>query len=137
MRNTTQNETLQPLEVVQACFDAMGASSEAFLGVFETFFDEETIWDNVGVIRTVGRDEALRFAREFMVNYETMRVENLVLSAIGSRVFAERLDHFCTSDGSIVLTVPVLGVFEIKGTKIAQWRDYFNNPATAATSNRV
>ncbi|MGO8142371.1 limonene-1,2-epoxide hydrolase family protein [Rhizobium leguminosarum] len=52
------------------------------------------------------------------------------VSATG--VYAERLDHFCAHDGTIVLTVRALGVLEIEGGKIVRWRDYFDTAGFAA-----
>ena len=86
----------------------------------------------MGVSRTVGRDEAIAFARAFPVPFEHMRIEDLTLSADGNRVYAERLDHFCQRDGTVVLTIRALGFFEIDGRKIAFWRDYFDTAGFAA-----
>jgi len=132
-----ENETVQALAVVQEYFNAVGPTSEDFWRSFDTFFDEATIWENVGVSRTVGRDEAVDFARAFPVNFDHLRIEYLILADAGNRVYAERLDHFCTRNGAIVLTVRALGVFEIKGRKIAHWRDYFDTAGfTAAVGKR-
>ncbi|WP_049473774.1 limonene-1,2-epoxide hydrolase family protein, partial [Stenotrophomonas maltophilia] len=92
------------VDVVSEFLNSLGPTSEAFWRTFDVFFDELTIWENVGVARTVGREEAIAFSRTFPVKFDHMRVEDLVLSGFGDRVFAERLDHFCTHDGAIVLT---------------------------------
>jgi limonene-1,2-epoxide hydrolase len=128
-----ENETAQALAVVQEYLNAIGPTSEDFWRSFDTFFDEATIWENVGVSRTVGRDEAISFARAFPVKFDHMRIEGLTLAGAGNRVYAERLDHFCMRDGAIIFTVRALGVFEIKGRKIVHWRDYFDTAGFAAT----
>jgi limonene-1,2-epoxide hydrolase len=126
------NETAPAVALVEEYLNSVGPTSEEFWRSFDTYFDEATIWENVGVARTVGRDEAVRFARAFPVAFDHMRIEDLVLSGVGNRVHAERFDHFCTRDGRVVLTVRALGVFEIKGRKIMHWRDYFDTAGFAA-----
>lgn len=127
-----EEETADAIAVVREYLNSVGPTAEDFWSSFDAFFDEETVWENVGVSRTVGRDEAVSFARAFPVSFDHMRIDDLVLSGSGNRVYAERLDHFCTGEGAIVLTVRALGVFEIKGRKIAFWRDYFDTAGFAA-----
>jgi limonene-1,2-epoxide hydrolase len=127
-----QEETAQPLAIVSDFLNAVVATPEGFWRSFATFFDEATVWENVGLSRTVGRDEAVSFARAFPVSFNHMRIDDLVLSGAGNRVYAERLDHFCKHDGTIILTVRALGVFEINGGKIAHYRDYFDTAGFAA-----
>ena len=121
-----QSETAQAAALVREFFDATVATPEGFWASFATYFDEATIWENVGVATTVGAAEAENFAKAFPVKFDHMRIEDLVLSGDGDRVYAERIDHFCASDGTIIATVRVLGVLEVKGRKIAKWRDYFD-----------
>jgi limonene-1,2-epoxide hydrolase len=137
MREIAENETAQALAVVEAYLSAVGPTSEDFWRSFDTYFDEATIWENVGVAKTVGRDEAVRFARAFPVQFDHMRIADLALSGSGNRIYAERLDHFCMRDGAIVLTVRALGVFEIKGRKIAHWRDFFDTAGFAAAVGKL
>lgn len=56
----------------------------------------------------------------------TIANEFIVLrsSVTGGTVFVERLDRHLLDTGWVEL--PVTGVFEIKGGKIALWRDYFD-----------
>ncbi|KAB1110704.1 limonene-1,2-epoxide hydrolase [Neorhizobium galegae] len=124
--------TTHETALVREFFDATVATPEGFWNSFDAYFDEMTIWENVGVARTVGPKQAAAFARAFPVQFHHMRIEDLVLSGVGNRVYAERLDHFCASDGTIILTVRVLGVLEIKGGKIVRWRDYFDTAGFAA-----
>jgi limonene-1,2-epoxide hydrolase len=137
MRAIVENEAAQALALVEGYLSAVGPTSEDFWRSFDTYFDEATIWENVGVARTVGRDEAVKFARAFPVKFDHMRIADLSLSGSGNRVYAERLDHFCTRDGAIVLTVRALGVFEIKGRKIAHWRDFFDTAGFAVAVGKL
>ncbi|MCV9961891.1 nuclear transport factor 2 family protein [Pararhizobium sp. BT-229] len=124
--------TTHEAALVREFFDAIVATPEGFWSSFDAYFDETTVWENVGVARTVGSKEASAFARAFPIQFHHMRIEDLVLSGVGNRVYAERLDHFCESDGTIIMTVRVLGVLEIEGGKIARWRDYFDTAGFAA-----
>jgi len=132
---TEENETTA-LALVREFFHATVATPDGFWNSFETYFDDTTVWENVGVARTVGPNEAANFARAFPVDFDHMRIEDLVLSGAGNRVYAERLDHFCAHDGTIILTVRALGVLEVKGRKIAHWRDYFDTAGFAAALGR-
>ncbi|GEO86748.1 MULTISPECIES: limonene-1,2-epoxide hydrolase family protein [Alphaproteobacteria] len=118
--------------LVREFFDATVATPEGFWNSFDAYFDVTTVWENVGVARTVGPNEAATFARAFPIPFDHMRIEDLVLSGVGNRVYAEWLDHFCAHDGTIILTVRVLGVMEIEGGKIVRWRDYFDTAGFAA-----
>jgi limonene-1,2-epoxide hydrolase len=42
----------------------------------------------------------------------------------GSVVLTERTDNF--SYGDKLISLPVMGTFEVRGGKIAKWRDYFD-----------
>jgi limonene-1,2-epoxide hydrolase len=128
-----ETEAAQAIAVVQEYLNSVGPTSDDFWRSFDTFFDETTIWENVGASRTVGRDEVVAFARAFPVTFDHIRIEDLHLAGAGNRVYAERLDHFCTRDGTIVQTIRALGVFEIKGRIIVRWRDYFDTAGFAAT----
>lgn len=129
---SAQHETAQAVALVEEFFNATVATPEGFWSSFDTYFDDATTWENVGVAKTVGSVEAANFAKAFPVKFDHMRIEDLVLSGAGNRVYAERLDHFCASDGTVILTVRALGVLEIKGRKIVNWRDYFDTAGFVA-----
>jgi limonene-1,2-epoxide hydrolase len=128
MSSRTETSGTESAEValVREFFDATVATPEGFWNSFAKYFNGETIWENVGVAQTVGPNEAEAFAKAFPVQFDHMRIDDLVLSGDGNRVYAERVDHFCRPDGSIIVTVRALGVLEIEGGKIARWRDYFD-----------
>ncbi|TBY80814.1 limonene-1,2-epoxide hydrolase family protein [Rhizobium leguminosarum] len=128
----TEFKTSEAVQLVKEFFDATVATPDGFWNSFDAYFTETTVWENVGVATTVGPVEARNFARAFPVKFDHFRVEDLILSGAGDRVYAERLDHFCRTDGSIILTVRALGVLEIEGRKIARWRDYFDTAGFAA-----
>lgn len=113
-------------EVVANYFRSLGPSAEDFWGSFDRYFDEKTVWENVGLARTVGRQEAVTFARAFPVPFDHMRVADILMSSSGNTVLTERVDHFCDKDGSPLLTIRVAGVLEVADGRIRHWRDYFD-----------
>jgi limonene-1,2-epoxide hydrolase len=127
-----ENEAARAVALVEEFLNATVATPAGFWSSFAAYFDATTTWENVGLARTVGPDEAANFARAFPVKFSRMKIDDLVLSGVGNRVYAERLDHFCASDGTVILTVRALGVFEIRDRKIAHWRDYFDTAGFAA-----
>ncbi|MGK9055384.1 limonene-1,2-epoxide hydrolase family protein [Neorhizobium petrolearium] len=130
----TPDETARAVERVREFFAATVATPEGFWNSFADYFAATTIWENVGVAKTVGPQEAADFARAFPVSFDHMRIEDLILSGAGDRVYAERTDYFCKKDGTVVLTVRALGVLEVKEGKIAHWRDYFDTAGFASAA---
>ena len=49
----------------------------------------------------------------------------LKTASAGNVVFNERVDIFDLGGGKTI-SLPVAGVFEVSGTKISAWRDYFD-----------
>lgn len=99
-----------------------------FADAVHAYFTPETVWENVGMSRTVGPDDAaLLFANLGGGGAPlTMRVDNLAVAVTGNKVLTERIDHVLAPDGSIALSLPVMGTFELKDGKILAWRDYFD-----------
>ena len=54
---------------------------------------------------------------------KVFRIDNMISN--GPMVVTERVDIFEKEDGSEV-ALPVLGIFEFEGDKIAKWREYFD-----------
>jgi limonene-1,2-epoxide hydrolase len=48
----------------------------------------------------------------------------LSIAVNGERVLTERVDDF--SIGGVKVSLPIMGVFEIRNGKIVAWRDYFD-----------
>jgi limonene-1,2-epoxide hydrolase len=137
LQSASHDETARAVALVDEFLKAVVATPDGFWNSFDAYFDDTTVWENVGFGRTVGPAEAARFARAFPFKFDHMRIEDLVLTGAGKRVFAERLDHFCTRDGTILLSVRVLGVFVVEGGKITQCRDYFDTAGFADAVSRL
>lgn len=60
-----------------------------------------------------------------------VHIDMLAIAADGSRVLTERLDRFERVDGNEIGRSMVMGIFELEGDKIVEWRDYFDTSAMA------
>jgi len=56
----------------------------------------------------------------------SVRIETLHIASSGNVVFTERVDYLAATDGSASVPLPVTGVMEMSGGKIAVWRDYLD-----------
>jgi limonene-1,2-epoxide hydrolase len=105
---------------------------------FRDAFTAETVWENIGMARTVGVDEALALNRSFeeQLGMATIRVENLAVAEVRcgdiDKVLTERIDHLLDGAGRTIMSARCMGVFEVAGGKILAWRDFFEPPADAA-----
>lgn len=122
----------EPIEIVSdflSGWERVGGLSDAI----GKWFTPETIWENVGMSRTTGPDEAQAFVVAFGQGKPvSMRVETLAIAAQGSRVLTERIDHVLGEDGQAVMSIRLMGIFEVYDGKIAAWRDYFDTAPFAA-----
>jgi limonene-1,2-epoxide hydrolase len=115
-----------------------------FLAMWETpggidkslrdYFTPETVYENVGLSTTTGIDQALAVFAGFTASLgmQTMWVENLHVAASGDTVLTERIDHVRDGSGKTLMSIRVMGVFEVKDGKIVAWRDYFDTAGFAA-----
>ena len=91
---------------------------------FASYFIEEATWWNSPWKPIKGREairETLRRGAQQMV---ALPWEVLHIVADGDVVMTERVDHFLVGDKRV--SVPCMGVFELRGGKIAAWRDYWD-----------
>ena len=56
--------------------------------------------------------------------FDSAAWEIVAIAANGATVLTERIDRFVINGQPIAL--PVMGTFEVRGGKIAAWRDYFD-----------
>lgn len=98
------------------------------------YFTAATVWENVGLARTTGIEEAVALNAQLAASMglATIRVDNLAVAATGNKVLTERIDHMVDAAGNTLFSAPVMGIFEIAGGKIAAWRDYFDSAGAAA-----
>ena len=121
-----------PREIVSA-FIAKWEEPDGFPEAVETWFTDETVWENHGLITTSGKQEAIGFYDQFgaATGMEGMRIDVLAMAEVGNKVLTERIDYILDGDGEVLMTVPVMGIFEVAGGRIVAWRDYFDTIANA------
>jgi limonene-1,2-epoxide hydrolase len=56
---------------------------------------------------------------------KSLHFKVLKTASAGNVVFNERIDIFDLGNGKTI-SLPVAGVFEVTGSKISAWRDYFD-----------
>ncbi|WP_170234946.1 limonene-1,2-epoxide hydrolase family protein [Croceicoccus sediminis] len=115
-------------EVVENFLDLCTKGKAGIQQALREYFTPETVWENVGLACTTGVDEALAFLAEAeqSAGITHFAVEMLSIVAGGDRVLTERVDHLVTPDGTPVVTIRLMGIFEVADGKIAAWRDYFD-----------
>lgn len=119
---------MSALAEVLAFFDEWKPTLADMLASMEKRFTDSTVWENVGLSRTVGYAEAKAFMDAFAQAKPIERGEVIVhLSAqVGNVVLTERTDNFYGKDGNQIVSIRLMGVFEMDGPKIVAWRDYFD-----------
>lgn len=106
-------------------------SEEAVQQSFRDYFTPTTVWDNVGLAKTTGIDEALALMAGFgaQLGIATLVVDMINIAANGNIVLTERVDRFIDKHGKEVGAVRVMGSLEVKNGKIVTWSDYFDSAA--------
>jgi limonene-1,2-epoxide hydrolase len=112
-----------PTETVTA-FLALWEKPNGFEQAVHAYFTAETRWENVGMTNTVGPEAALNAFPS--MGGASLRVDTLALASTGDKVLTERIDHILGPNGEPAMSIPVMGIFEVKDGKIAAWRDYFD-----------
>lgn len=90
-------------------------------------FTDDGVYHNIPVDPLVGHD-AIRamvdgFTHGMGLKVVEFRIDRMLSD--GPTVVTERVDIFEKGDGGRV-ELPVLGIFEFEGDKIAKWREYFD-----------
>ena len=98
------------------------------------YFTPTTRYLNVGMSDTTGIEQALAFIAGFEASTgaTSLRVDMLAIAESGNTVMTERIDHLCDGQGKAVMSLAVMGAFEVEGCKITGWRDYFDTAGLAA-----
>ena len=90
-----------------------------------SYLTEDCVHDDkpVGVHR--GKEEIRQFFVPQMKSLKSFRAELKETLAVGDLVMNERVD-WVELQGGKKAALPVMGAFEIRGGKIAVWRDYYD-----------
>jgi len=115
-------------EIVLKFLDQCGKGKADLRDAFHTNFTANTTWENVGLASTTGVDEALAWIdeAEASAGITHFDADTLAIAGEGNRVLTERVDRLLTSKGEPVVTLRVMGIFELVDGKITAWRDYFD-----------
>jgi limonene-1,2-epoxide hydrolase len=89
-----------------------------------SFFAEDAVYENGPLEPVHGRDAICATLREFMAMGGEVDVEMRHMVAEGAVVMTERVDFFATEGRKVSL--PVMGIFEVRDGVICAWRDYFD-----------
>ena len=111
----------QPIDVVRE-FCALWEKGDID-AIVESFTDD-AVYHNIPIAPVTGKEAIRATIAGFTGGVDTIEFRVLNISADGNVVMAERVDAFITPGHTIEL--PVMGTFEVKGDKIAAWRDYFD-----------
>jgi limonene-1,2-epoxide hydrolase len=116
------------LQEVLAFFGEWGPDRAAMIAGMRRRFTAETVWENVGVATTIGFDQAMAFLDGLSASDPFERGEVIVhhASASGNVVLTERTDNFYDADDKHLVSIKLMGVFEMDGPRIIAWRDYFD-----------
>jgi limonene-1,2-epoxide hydrolase len=113
---------------VLAFFEEWKPTLGDMLASMERRFIDRTVWENVGISKTIGFTEAKAFMDGFAQMYPIESGEVIVhhIAANGNVVLTERTDNFHDKDGNLLVSIKLMGTFEMDGEKIVAWRDYFD-----------
>jgi len=111
----------QPIDVVRE-FCALWEKGD--LDAIVESFTDDAVYHNIPVAPVTGKDAIRATIAGFTGGVDTIEFRVLNISADGNVVLTERIDAFITS--TVTIELPVMGTFEVKGDKIAAWRDYFD-----------
>jgi len=91
-----------------------------------SFFTDDAVYHNIPMKAVSGKAAIRATIESFMPKSPSDKITFKILhsSSNGNVVFNERVDMF--DQGGKHMELPVAGVFEISGGKIAKWRDYFD-----------
>ena len=120
-----------PVTSVTQFLDAWADGKDGFANAVRKWFTPETVWENVGLSKTTGVDQALAMMDGMSAGgIEALRVENLAVAAQGNKVLTERIDYLMDGAGKTLIEARVMGIFEVDPNgKITRWADYFDTAA--------
>lgn len=91
---------------------------------FASYFTQDATWWNAPWQPVRGREAIRETLCRGASSMKALPWEIRTLVADGDTVVAERVDHFLI--GERRLSVPCIGIFELREGKIAAWRDYWD-----------
>ena len=105
--------------------DFCGAWSKLNVDEIMSFFTDDAVYHNIPFEPARGKDAIRAVINTFLPMAKSLHFKVLKSASAGNVVFNERVDVFDLGGGKTI-SLPVAGVFEVSGTKISAWRDYFD-----------
>ncbi len=102
----------------------IGACVRADCDEFASYFAEDAVWWNAPWEPVRGREAIRETLRRGAQHMKALPWEIRYIVAEGDVVMTERVDHFMVGESRI--SVPCMGIFELRDGKIAAWRDYWD-----------
>ena len=110
-----------PLETVTAFCEAW---SRLDLDELLGYLADDAVYHNIPVDPVVGHEAIRALIEGFTAGIDRVEFETVHAVEAGDVVLTERVDRFY-APGKVV-TLPVMGTFEVRDGKIVAWRDYFD-----------
>jgi limonene-1,2-epoxide hydrolase len=108
----------------QAIRDFVKAWSRLNVDEIVDYFTEDGVYHNMMLDPVQGKAALKGFIGAFIANWSDTEWELVNILSKGDIVVAERVDR--TKAGGKPVALPCCGVFEMEGSKIKVWRDYFD-----------
>ena len=89
------------------------------------FFTDDATYHNIPLEAVRGKEAIRGVINTFLPMAKSIEFKVLHSAGTGNVVFNERVDIFDLGGGKSI-KLPVAGVFEVSGSKISAWRDYFD-----------
>jgi limonene-1,2-epoxide hydrolase len=89
------------------------------------FFTDDAVYHNIPLEPARGKAAIRGVINTFLPMAKSLQFKVLKSASNGNVVFNERVDVFDLGNGKTI-SLPVAGVFEVTGSKISAWRDYFD-----------
>lgn len=122
------------IDVVRSFFAACANGKVEMQAAFRASFTPTGLWENVGMMTTVGPEEHIALMDHFerTLGVTTFRNELVNVAVAGNCVLTERIDNLLDANGIVKTRLRLMGAFEIEDGRIAAWRDYFDTTPFAA-----
>ena len=117
-------------ELTSRFFARWAVSFETMTAAFTEVLAPDCVWEQRPVVTHSRRGALgfLRLARRFL-GLESVVVEVRHLARDGDTVLTDRVDHMLRADGTLIASVPIVGVLSFRGTELVAWRDHMGVPA--------
>ncbi len=91
---------------------------------FASYFTEDAVWWNAPWAPVKGRNAIRETLRRGAKKMKALPWELRHIAVHDQVVMTERVDHFLVGEQQV--SVPCMGIFEVRGEKIVAWRDYWD-----------